>query len=205
MCAEDLNYHANTASLLPIYPTLIRTYRTLIFNGDVDGCVPYIGNEVIVIKMSVFKGLMYASMYIHIYTLVLHCMHIWWVTPVLHCMHIWWVTPVLHCMHIWWVTPVLHCMHIWWVTPVLHCRVCTPVLHCRVCFSVAMDFWSRFQCEGGMEALDVVRSGVCIYVLLHEISFWGSDCDMSDWYMYVILDGRLVLGSRLRKDGGPGW
>ena len=31
-----------------------------------------------------------------------------------------------------------------------------------------------------------------------------SDCDMSDWYMYVILDGRLVLGSRLRKDGGPG-
>ena len=46
ICTDKINYHANTASLLPIYPTLISNYRTLIFNGDVDGCVPYIGNEV---------------------------------------------------------------------------------------------------------------------------------------------------------------
>lgn len=45
ICTDRINYHANTASLLPIYPTLISTYRTMIFNGDVDGCVPFIGNE----------------------------------------------------------------------------------------------------------------------------------------------------------------
>ena len=27
------------------YPTLIKNYRVLIFNGDADGCVPYIDNE----------------------------------------------------------------------------------------------------------------------------------------------------------------
>ena len=46
ICTEQIHYNANTASLLPIYPTLISTYRTMIFNGDVDGCVPFIGNEV---------------------------------------------------------------------------------------------------------------------------------------------------------------
>ncbi|KAL5463733.1 hypothetical protein EMCRGX_G032660 [Ephydatia muelleri] len=45
ICTPNLNYTGNTDSLLPIYPTLIRTYRTLIYNGDVDGCVPYIGDE----------------------------------------------------------------------------------------------------------------------------------------------------------------
>jgi serine carboxypeptidase-like clade 1 len=45
ICTDKINYDANTASLIPLYPTLIRTYRTMIFNGDVDGCVPFIGNE----------------------------------------------------------------------------------------------------------------------------------------------------------------
>ena len=69
MCTDKINYHPDTESLLTIYPTLMyvhnyintvhpiytlthkhthrKTYRTLIFNGDVDGCVPYNGNEVI--------------------------------------------------------------------------------------------------------------------------------------------------------------
>ena len=46
MCTSKIDYHRTTPSLLPIYPTLIKTYRTLIYNGDVDGCVPFNGNEV---------------------------------------------------------------------------------------------------------------------------------------------------------------
>ena len=49
ICTEKIHYNANTASLIPLYPTLIGTYRTMIFNGDVDGCVPFIGNEVCII------------------------------------------------------------------------------------------------------------------------------------------------------------
>jgi len=44
ICA-GINYNSNIPSLMPIYPTLIKNYRTLIFNGDVDACVPYNGNE----------------------------------------------------------------------------------------------------------------------------------------------------------------
>lgn len=46
ICTNKIDYHRSTTSLLPIYPTLINTYRTLIYNGDVDGCVPFNGNEV---------------------------------------------------------------------------------------------------------------------------------------------------------------
>lgn len=31
--------------LLDVYPDLITSYRTLIFNGDFDACVPYLHNE----------------------------------------------------------------------------------------------------------------------------------------------------------------
>jgi len=44
ICA-GIDYTSNIPSLLTIYPTLIKNYRTLIFNGDVDACVPYNGNE----------------------------------------------------------------------------------------------------------------------------------------------------------------
>jgi len=44
ICA-GIDYTSNIPSLMPIYPTLIKNYRTLIFNGDVDACVPYNGNE----------------------------------------------------------------------------------------------------------------------------------------------------------------
>ncbi|XP_062501845.1 uncharacterized protein LOC134178948 [Corticium candelabrum] len=44
MCSH-IPYDSNIKSLLDIYPTLIKQYRTVIYNGDVDGCVPYIGNE----------------------------------------------------------------------------------------------------------------------------------------------------------------
>ncbi len=42
----SIPYSGNTDSLLPLYPTLIARYRTLIYNGDVDACVPYTDNEV---------------------------------------------------------------------------------------------------------------------------------------------------------------
>ena len=53
ICTNNLNYHANTASLIPLYPTLIKAYRTMIFNGDVDGCVPFIGNEVCITQYTI--------------------------------------------------------------------------------------------------------------------------------------------------------
>ena len=56
MCTSKIDYHRNTASLLPIYPTLISTYRTLIYNGDVDGCVPYNGNEVSIPPLTFFAS-----------------------------------------------------------------------------------------------------------------------------------------------------
>ena len=67
ICTDKIHYHANTASLLPIYPTLISTYRTLIFNGDVDGCVPYIGNEV--------KGILRLRSLIYLVTAYQFCVH----------------------------------------------------------------------------------------------------------------------------------
>jgi serine carboxypeptidase-like clade 1 len=44
ICA-GINYNSNIATLMPLYPKLIKQYRVLIFNGDVDACVPYNGNE----------------------------------------------------------------------------------------------------------------------------------------------------------------
>lgn len=41
-----VNYNSNFGSLLPYYKsTLIPNIRVLIFNGDADCCVPYVGNE----------------------------------------------------------------------------------------------------------------------------------------------------------------
>jgi len=45
ICTGKINYEGNTASLMPVYPTLIKNYRVLIFNGDADCCVPYTDNE----------------------------------------------------------------------------------------------------------------------------------------------------------------
>lgn len=42
---SPINYTRTRASLLDVYPTLLAKYRTLIYNGDVDACIPYIGNE----------------------------------------------------------------------------------------------------------------------------------------------------------------
>jgi len=43
--AGKWDYHGNRDHLLDVYPTLIGAYRTLIYNGDFDGCVPYLGME----------------------------------------------------------------------------------------------------------------------------------------------------------------
>ena len=41
-----IQYNSDSGSLLPHYKnTLIPEIRVLIFNGDVDACVPYNGNE----------------------------------------------------------------------------------------------------------------------------------------------------------------
>jgi serine carboxypeptidase-like clade 1 len=45
VCSSKLHYESTVDSLLPAYPTLIKNYRVVIYNGDVDACVPYIDNE----------------------------------------------------------------------------------------------------------------------------------------------------------------
>lgn len=46
VCSNKVDY-TSTASNLPknVYPALISKYRVLIYNGDVDACVPYNDNE----------------------------------------------------------------------------------------------------------------------------------------------------------------
>jgi len=38
-------YTKTATNLLPLYKTLVNKYRTLIFSGDADACVPYYGTE----------------------------------------------------------------------------------------------------------------------------------------------------------------
>ena len=42
---SSINYQSTVASLMPLYPTLISNYRVLIYNGNIDACVPYVGDE----------------------------------------------------------------------------------------------------------------------------------------------------------------
>eukprot|EP00118_Oscarella_pearsei_P028674 m.2674 g.2674 ORF g.2674 m.2674 type:complete len:460 (+) comp8839_c0_seq1:55-1434(+) len=44
MC-KQIGYQGDVASVLVLYPNLIKNYRTLIYNGDVDACVPYTDNQ----------------------------------------------------------------------------------------------------------------------------------------------------------------
>jgi len=44
VCA-NIDYSANTVTLLDRYPTLIANYRVLIYGGDADACVPWNGSE----------------------------------------------------------------------------------------------------------------------------------------------------------------
>jgi len=44
ICA-GIEYEKTVASLLGLYPTLIKAYKVLVYSGDVDACVPYNGSE----------------------------------------------------------------------------------------------------------------------------------------------------------------
>jgi hypothetical protein len=50
------NYNESRANLLDVYPTFIEHYRTLIYNGDFDACVPYLHNSEWVKDLSAKKG-----------------------------------------------------------------------------------------------------------------------------------------------------
>jgi carboxypeptidase C (cathepsin A) len=43
--AVNIGYDRSVASLLPLYPTLIKNYRVLVYSGDTDSCVPETGSE----------------------------------------------------------------------------------------------------------------------------------------------------------------
>jgi serine carboxypeptidase-like clade 1 len=40
-----MSYHKTATDLLPLYAELIDKYQVLIYSGDTDGCVPYVGTE----------------------------------------------------------------------------------------------------------------------------------------------------------------
>ena len=40
-----MTYHKTAGDLLPLYTQLIRTHQMLIYSGDTDGCVPFVGTE----------------------------------------------------------------------------------------------------------------------------------------------------------------
>lgn len=42
---SDLRYSSSGPASIILYPELIKKLRLLIYNGDADPCVPYIGNE----------------------------------------------------------------------------------------------------------------------------------------------------------------
>lgn len=44
-CSAHLNYTQYAISVLPIYAKLWRSMRVLVYSGDVDSCVPYLGTE----------------------------------------------------------------------------------------------------------------------------------------------------------------
>jgi hypothetical protein len=39
------DYDASGPASVTLYPTLIKSMRVLIYNGDADSCVPYVGNQ----------------------------------------------------------------------------------------------------------------------------------------------------------------
>lgn len=41
-----MTYKKTATDLLPLYKSLIDKYQVLIYSGDTDGCVPYVGTEV---------------------------------------------------------------------------------------------------------------------------------------------------------------
>ena len=43
--AVNAGYDRSNPNLLPLYPTLIKNYRVLVYSGDTDGCVPETGSE----------------------------------------------------------------------------------------------------------------------------------------------------------------
>lgn len=40
-----MNYKKTATNLLPLYKSLIEKHQILIYSGDTDGCVPYVGTE----------------------------------------------------------------------------------------------------------------------------------------------------------------
>jgi len=44
VCA-GIGYSKTVTSLLPLYPTLVKAYKVLVFSGEADACVPYNGSE----------------------------------------------------------------------------------------------------------------------------------------------------------------
>merc|ERR1712032_676471 len=43
--SSQFRYHSSGPASITLYPELVKKLRVLIYNGDADACVPYIGNE----------------------------------------------------------------------------------------------------------------------------------------------------------------
>jgi serine carboxypeptidase-like clade 1 len=42
---QTFHYRQTAGNLLPLYASLITKYRMLIYSGDVDACIPFVGTE----------------------------------------------------------------------------------------------------------------------------------------------------------------
>jgi serine carboxypeptidase-like clade 1 len=45
ICSDKINYTSVYSSVIPFYPTLMDNIRILIYSGDVDGAVPFVGTQ----------------------------------------------------------------------------------------------------------------------------------------------------------------
>jgi len=54
VCSSHLNYTDYALTVLPIYYKLREDYRILVYSGDVDSCVPFIGTETALDRMGLW-------------------------------------------------------------------------------------------------------------------------------------------------------
>jgi carboxypeptidase C (cathepsin A) len=56
VCSQVLDYTDNEPNMIPIYDELVKHIRVLVYSGDVDSCVNYLGTETAVLQIKAAGG-----------------------------------------------------------------------------------------------------------------------------------------------------